>query len=36
VPHGFQSHFGHLDEADEAVLFLSARVRAEHEAPVVG
>jgi monoterpene epsilon-lactone hydrolase len=40
VPHAFQSHFGHLDEADEALdeaaLFLSARVRAGHEAPVVG
>ncbi|MEU6414600.1 alpha/beta hydrolase [Microbispora sp. NPDC046933] len=38
VPHVFQNHFGHLDEADEALdeaaRFLSARVRAGHEAPV--
>ncbi|MEU9830997.1 alpha/beta hydrolase [Streptosporangium sp. NPDC048047] len=38
VPHVFQNHSGHLDEADEALgeaaRFLSARVRAGHEAPV--
>lgn len=40
VPHVFQNHFGHLDEADEALdeaaRFLSTRVRAGHGAQVPG